>query len=171
MATKTWLKKWIHAAISSHSGQIFMELNSTGIYRSLKKEKESSCLVFKSSRKREFRQFHIVVVQWRQRKVRLVTKKCVTYLPSCCFANLNLLLQFFRSRCRRCLQPPVATREPVIDSNLRWKTRGLKEKCSAPEHVNTPKQRLYDLKITSLTSDNIELIYPTILLFWCNLDE
>ena len=59
-------------------------------------EKESCCLVFPSSTKREFRHFHVVVVQRRQRNVR----QSVIHVQSCCFANLNLLL-FCRSRCRR----------------------------------------------------------------------
>ena len=43
--------------------QIFLELNSKGLYRSSGKEKESHCLVFTSSTKREIRHFHVVVVQ------------------------------------------------------------------------------------------------------------
>ena len=59
-------------------------------YQSLGKEKESCCLVFPSSTKREFRQFHVVVVQRRQRNV----QKSLMHVQSCCFANLNLLLFF-----------------------------------------------------------------------------
>ena len=61
--------------------QIFLELNAKGLYQSSEKEKESCCLVFPSSTKREIRQFHVVVVQRRQRNV---------HVRSCCFANLNL---------------------------------------------------------------------------------
>ena len=74
-----------------------------------KKKKESCCLVFPSSTKREIRHFHVVVVQRRQRNV----QKSVMHVQSCCFANLNLLL-FCRSRCRRrrrCLSS-------LIDENL-----------------------------------------------------
>ena len=39
-----------------------LELNSKRLYRSSGKEKESRCLVFTSSTKREIRQFHVVVV-------------------------------------------------------------------------------------------------------------
>ena len=46
-----------------------MALNSKGLYQSSGKEKESCCLVFPSSTKREIRHFHIVVVQRRQRNV------------------------------------------------------------------------------------------------------
>ena len=75
---------------------MFLELNSKGLYQSSGKEKESCCLVFPSSTKREIRQFHVVVVQRRQRNAR----KSVMHVQSCCFAYLNLLV-FYRSRCRR----------------------------------------------------------------------
>ena len=42
--------------------QIFLEFNSKGLYQSSGKEKESCCLVFPSSTKREIRHFHVVVV-------------------------------------------------------------------------------------------------------------
>ena len=49
---------------------MFLELNSKGLYQSSGKEKESCCLVFPSSTKREFRRhFHVVVVQRRLRNV------------------------------------------------------------------------------------------------------
>ena len=73
-----------------------MELNSKGLHQSSGKEKESCCLVFPSSTRRENRDFHVVVVQRRQRNV----QKSVMHVQSCCFACLNLLL-FCRSRCRR----------------------------------------------------------------------
>ena len=40
--------------------------------------------------KREIRQFYVVAVQRRQRNV----PKSVLHVQNCCFANLNLLLQF-----------------------------------------------------------------------------
>ena len=49
--------------------QIFLELNSKRLYQSSGKEKESRCLVFTSSTKREIRHFHVVVVQRRERNV------------------------------------------------------------------------------------------------------
>ena len=60
-----------------------LELHSKGLYQSSGKEKESCCLVFPSSTKREIRHFHVVVVQRRQRNV----QKSVMYVLSCCFAN------------------------------------------------------------------------------------
>ena len=48
---------------------MFLELNSKGLYQSLGKEKKSCCRVFPSSIKGEFRHFHVVVVQRRQRNV------------------------------------------------------------------------------------------------------
>ena len=52
------------------------------------KEKESCCLVFPSSTKREIRHFHVVVVQRRLRNV----QKSVMHVQSCCFANLTYCL-------------------------------------------------------------------------------
>ena len=49
--------------------QFFLELNPKRLYRSSEKAKEIPCLVFTSSRKRELRQFHVVVVQQRQMNV------------------------------------------------------------------------------------------------------
>ena len=49
---------------------MFLEFNSKGLYQSLKKEKESCCLVFRSSTKRESRHFHVVVVQRRLRSTK-----------------------------------------------------------------------------------------------------
>ena len=73
---------------------MFLELNSIRLYQSSGKEKESRCLVFTSSTKREIRHFHVVVVQRRQRNV----QKSVMHVQSLCFAYLNLLL-FCRRRC------------------------------------------------------------------------
>ena len=93
---------------------IFSGLNSKRLYGSSGKEKESHCLVFTSSRKREiFKVF--------SRRSRAVTaKKCiknVMHVQSCCFANLTLLL-FCHSRCRsrrRCLNS-LLIRGPNIKS-------------------------------------------------------
>ena len=74
---------------------LFLEVNSKRLNRSLGKEKESRCLVFTFSTKREIKHFH-VVVQWRQRNI----QKSVMHVQSCCFANLNQLL-FCRSLWRR----------------------------------------------------------------------
>ena len=113
--TKTSLKKWIcatskpalsrlfHLVSFVNCWQIFLELNANGLHQSSRKEKwESCCLLFPSSTKREIRQFHVVVVQRRQRNV----QKNVMHVQNCCFACLNLLL-FCRSRSprrrRRCV--------------------------------------------------------------------
>ena len=48
--------------------RIFLELNSKGLYRRSRKEKESRCLVFTSCQ-REIRHFHVIVMQKRQRNV------------------------------------------------------------------------------------------------------
>ena len=62
-----------------------LELNSKGLYQNSGKGKESCCLVFPSSTKREIRHFHVVVVQRRLRHV----QKSVMHVFFC------------RSRCRR----------------------------------------------------------------------
>ena len=68
---------------------MFLELNSKGLYQSSGKEKESCCLVFPSSTKREIRHFHVVVVQ---RRLRNVPKSVMHAVQSCCSANIHLLL-------------------------------------------------------------------------------
>ena len=91
------LSRFFHFVYFVKCWQMFLELNSKGLrYQSSGKEKESCCLVFPSSTKRELRRFHVVVVRRRQRNV----PKRVMHVESCSFANLNLLL-FCRSRCRR----------------------------------------------------------------------
>ena len=68
----------------------FLELNSKGLHESSGKEKESYCLLFPYSTKREIRQFHVEVVQRR----RINVQKRVMDVQSCCFHCLNLLLFF-----------------------------------------------------------------------------
>ena len=46
-----------------------LELNSKGLHQSSGKQKESCCLLFPSSIKREIKQFYVVVEQRRQRNV------------------------------------------------------------------------------------------------------
>ena len=62
-----------------------------GLCQSSRKEKESYCLVFPSSTRREICYFHVVVVQRRLRNV----QKRAMHVQSCCFVNLNLLLFAF----------------------------------------------------------------------------
>ena len=76
--------------------QIFLELNSKRLYQSSGKEKESHRLVFTFSTKREFRHFHIVIIQQWQMNV----QKSMMHEQSCCFANLKTL--FFSRSCCRC---------------------------------------------------------------------
>ena len=67
----------------------FLEFNSKGLYQSSGKEKEICCLVFRpSSSKREFRHFHVVVVQRWQRNVQksVITCKVVVLLVSTCYS-------------------------------------------------------------------------------------
>ena len=79
--------------------EMFLKLNFKGLYQSSGKEKESCCLVFPSSTKREFKHFHVAVVQQRQRNV----PESVMHVQSCCFANQPYSL-FCRSRGRRVMQ-------------------------------------------------------------------
>ena len=77
----------------------FSGVDSKGLNLSSgKKKEENCCLVFTSSIKREIRQFHVVVVQRRQRNV----QKSVMHVQNCCFPYLKLLLfRRYRSRRRR----------------------------------------------------------------------
>ena len=83
-ATKTSLKERIRAAsnftalFQPHSIRLF-ELNSKGLYQSSGKETEGRFPVSTSSTKREIRQFHVVVVQRRQRNV----QKSVLHVQNC----------------------------------------------------------------------------------------
>ena len=82
----------------------FWETVSKGLYLNLFKALENRCLVFTSSTKREIRQVHLVVVQWRQTNV----QKSVLYEQSCCFANLKLLPFCRPCSCqRRLLTSPI----------------------------------------------------------------
>ena len=76
--------------------QIFLELNSKRLYQSSGKEKESCCLVFTSSTKREIWHFHVVVVQRRQRNVQKKHDSWVKLL-----FNQSEPIAFSRSCCRR----------------------------------------------------------------------
>ena len=74
---------------SSNVGKFFLELNSKGLHQSSGKEKESCCLLFPSSTKREIRQFHVVVVQLQQRNVqKSVIRAKLSFLLVCFFAVL-----------------------------------------------------------------------------------
>ena len=72
--------------------------------------------MFTSSRKRENKHFHVVVIHWRQRNV----QKSVMHVESCCSANLDLYL-FRRFRCRhrrrsgrRCLCATYGQKEGTV---------------------------------------------------------
>ena len=90
-------------------------MNPNRLYRCSGKERESRCIAFTSSTKREIRQFHVVVVQRRARNVQKSVKK----VQSCYFANQNLLL-FLCSlpsrRRRRSLSSLTWCREPALQA-------------------------------------------------------
>ena len=83
--------------------QMFLEVNSKGLYRSPGKEKQSRWLVSTSSIKREIRHFYVLVVLWRQRNV----PKSVMHMQSCCSPNcgrqeeLEILISRLLLRMRR----------------------------------------------------------------------
>ena len=70
----------------------FSGLNQKWPYVSLEKEKQNFCVVLTYSIRwaREIRQFHVAVVQQRQRNI----LKSVMHVERCFFANLNLLCFF-----------------------------------------------------------------------------
>ena len=63
------LSSLLHLVYFVKYWQMFLEFNSKGLYQSSGKEKQSCCLLFGSSTNREFRHFHVVVVQQRLRNV------------------------------------------------------------------------------------------------------
>ena len=85
----------------------FLELNFKRLYQSSGKEREGRCLVFTCLTRREIKDFHVVVVERRQRNL----QKRVMHVQSCCFANLNRLLfcRYRCLRCRRCVSSLMAT--------------------------------------------------------------
>ena len=110
-------------AKSGLSKKLWLDSTRELLYRRSGKERESRCLVFRSSIKREIKHFHVVVVQWRQRNV----QKSVIYETSCCFPNLNPLL-FCRSRwcgCHRCLALEFNSRNSCqhLTNWTRWNKR------------------------------------------------
>ena len=66
----------------------------SGVEFYFRKRKQTRCLVFTFSTKREIRHFHVVVVQWRQRNVRDVRAELL-------FCRSKPLSLFYRSRWRR----------------------------------------------------------------------
>ena len=91
---RRWRLRKRHLKVNSRCLKLFrayfISFNTSNVGKSGKesgKEKESCCLVFPSSTKRENRHFHIVVLQQRLRNV----QRRVVRVQSCCFSNLNLL--------------------------------------------------------------------------------
>ena len=102
---------------SSDVGNFFWSYILKHCIKVQEKKKESCCLLFRPRKNREIRQFHVVVVQQRQRNV----QKKRDHVQSSCFASINLLL-CFRSRCRRrrrclCLISPLTARSGEIGGN------------------------------------------------------
>ena len=81
---------------SSNVGKFFCSWILKDYIKVKENKKKVIVRLFPFSTKREIRQFHVVVVQRRQRNV----QKSVMHVQSCCFACLNLLL-FCCIRCYR----------------------------------------------------------------------
>ena len=125
--------------------------------------------MFPSSTKREFRHFHVVVVQRRQR----IVSKSVMHVQSCCFTNLNLLL-FCRSRWRRrgrclsslvasassCAVLPGASRHPRLrletELNLQWQIQGRGLGGPGPPSYSPPPLISRSESGTDLSSDRLK---------------
>ena len=101
--------------------QIFLELNSKGLYESSGKEKKSCCVVFPSSTKREIRKVHVIVVQQWLRNV----EKSMIHMQSCCFSNLCTLL--FCRRHSHCLSSLLIDKSGQND----WKQKFHLDKWSS----------------------------------------
>ena len=100
LLTKASLKKWICAASNLNAripSRLIRQMLANFFWSWILKEcfkVQEKKILFPSSTKREIRQFHVVVVQRRQRNV----QKSVMHVQSSCLAGLNLSL-FCRSRC------------------------------------------------------------------------
>ena len=130
-----------------------MESNSKGLHQSSGKEKESCCLLFPPSTKREIRQSHVVVVQRRQRNV----QKGVMHVQSCCFACLNLLI-FCRSRWRR--------RRRCVNSLLTTLTIVVTTKPFSQHKQSVPQTFLV---LTQLKTNLLHGLKPLLLLLLVTL--
>ena len=71
-----------HSAENVKCRRSSLQLISWGPHSSLERERKIRCRLFTSSKKREIRHFHVVVVQWRQRNV----QKSVMHVQNCCLA-------------------------------------------------------------------------------------
>ena len=91
------LSRLFHLVQFTKCWEFSLELNSKRLYRSSGKGKESRCLVFTYSIKREIWHFYVVVLQWLQRNVQ---KKRDARAELLFCQSWNLLL-FCRSRWRR----------------------------------------------------------------------
>ena len=84
----------------------------SGVEFYFRKRKQTRCLVFTFSTKREIRHFHVVVVQWRQRNVRDARAELL-------FCRSEPLTIFCRSRWRRrrlCLSSVIFVCVPLCIS-------------------------------------------------------
>ena len=63
------LSRLFHLVSFVKCGQIVFELHSEGLFQRSVKEKESCCLLFPPSTKREIRHFHVAVVQWQLKEM------------------------------------------------------------------------------------------------------
>ena len=73
---------------------MFWGLNSKGLYQTFRKRKRSCGLVFASWTKREFRHFHVVVVQRLRRQRNVQKKRDARAKLLFCQSKLNAFLPF-----------------------------------------------------------------------------
>ena len=113
------LSRFYHLVYFVKCWQIFLELNSKGLYQSSGKEKESCCLVFPWN----YTLSRCSRATTATKKVGNV-QKSVMHVQGSCFANQNLLLfrSFRSSRCLRCLGSLVGQPRRQQQRNCRWKS-------------------------------------------------
>ena len=86
MVVKSTVTHFFHLVQFVKYWQFILKLNSKRLYQSSGKGKETRCLVFTPSTKRETRHFHVVVGQRRQRNVQISVmhvqrSKPIAFLP------------------------------------------------------------------------------------------
>ena len=166
-ATMTSLKNWICAAsnfialipsrlILRMLPKFFWSWNLKDYIKVQEKKKKVVVFCSPSSTKREIRQFHVVVVQRRQRNV----QKSVMHVQSCCFACLNLIL-FCRSRCRR--------RRRCVNSLLfhRRLWGGGRALLPSPQYITVRCPKVWPLLFYSHSNEKPARNCPRLLTGWC----
>ena len=130
--------------------------------------------MFQSSKKREKRHFHVVVMQRQLRNV----QKIIMHVQSCCFANLNLLLSC-HSLCHRrhhCLSTLLALISKARDCRYSQTTEGDTDgtiesvllKGMSEKWGWTPAGGVLGLMFAGYVPLASQSPYPIIVYFWVN---